>query len=169
MQPTVRTDTAHPKVQRDALRAIAMFEAIKGCAAAAALLGVLDLARHDVRHLAIELIGRFGLHADDRYPSLLLHYAELLPDANLRALTLLGIGYIALRFIEAYGLWRDRSWGELFGALSGALYIPFEVRHLMHRPSLISFAVFALNVSLVIYLLVVLMRRRRLQQQALAR
>jgi hypothetical protein len=39
------------------LRAIALFEAIKGIAALAVVIGVVDLMHRDVRHLAIELIG----------------------------------------------------------------------------------------------------------------
>jgi uncharacterized membrane protein (DUF2068 family) len=47
----------------------------------------------------------------------------------------LAIGYIVVRMLEAYGLWNERAWGEWLGALSGGLYIPFEIGHLVHRPS----------------------------------
>src|ERR1035437_9106630 len=82
------------------LRAIALFEAIKGIAALAAILGVLDLMHRDVRHLAIELIGRFGQNPDAHYPSIILHYADLLPDANVRSMVLLASGYILVRLLE---------------------------------------------------------------------
>jgi uncharacterized membrane protein (DUF2068 family) len=151
---------AHPVARRRALRAIAVFEAIKGVAALAALVGVLDLMHHDVRHLAIELIGRFGLNPDARYPSILLHYADLLPGANVRSLVLLALGYILVRLLEAYGLWNDRAWGEWLGALSGGLYVPFEIGHLMHRPSVINAVVLAGNVFVVGFLALQLWRRR---------
>ena len=143
------------------LRAIAVFEAIKGVAALAATIGVVDLMHRDVRHLAIELIGRFHLTPEARFPSILLHYAELLPDANLRPLVFIASGYIVVRLLEAYGLWNDRAWGEWLGALSGALYIPFEIRHLLHRPSVISAVVLAGNVFVVGFLAFELWRRRR--------
>ena len=145
---------------RRALHAIALFEALKGLAALAALIGVLDLLHHDVRHLAMELIGRFGLDPHARYPTLLLHYADLLPGANVQAVLLLGAGYIALRWAEAYGLWNDLAWGEWLGALSGALYLPFEISHLVQRTSLGGWAVLAGNLALVVYLVTVLLRRR---------
>ena len=150
----------HPVAKRRTLRAIAIFEAIKGIAALAAIIGVLDLMHHDVRHLAIDLIGRFGLNPDARYPSMLLHYAELLPDANVRSLVFLALGYILVRMIEAYGLWNDRVWGEWLGTLSGGLYIPFEISHLMHRPSVISAVVLAGNVFVVGFLVFRLYCRR---------
>jgi uncharacterized membrane protein (DUF2068 family) len=150
----------HPVGQRRALHAIAVFEAVKGIAALAAIAGVLDLMHRDVRHLAIALIGRFGLDPDARYPSILLHYAELLPGADVRLLVILALGYIVVRLLEAYGLWNDLVWGEWLGALSGGLYIPFEIEHIVHRPSAINAAVLAANVATVGFLGFQLWRRR---------
>jgi uncharacterized membrane protein (DUF2068 family) len=144
-----------------ALHAIAVFEALKGFTALAALLGVLDLMHHDVRHLAIELIGRFGLNPDAHYPSLLLHYADLLPGAHLPSLLLLGACYVALRLVEAYGLWFDKTWGEVLAALSGGLYIPFEIDHWWHRPTAIAALVLASNVLLTGYLVFRLWHQRQ--------
>ena len=144
-----------------ALHAIAAFEAFKGFAALAALLGVLDLVHRDVRHLAIELIGRFGLNPDARYPSLLLHYADLLPGAHVQSLVLLGASYVALRLVEAYGLWFGATWGEVLAALSGGLYIPFELTHLWHRPTAVTALVLASNVLLTGYLVFRLLHQRQ--------
>lgn len=150
-KPSQSTPVAgrHAVARRRALRAVAIFEAAKGLAALIAMVGVLKLVHRDVRHLAIELIGHFGLRPDGHYPSLLLHYAGLLPGANLHALVMLAVAYIILRLAEAYGLWNDWSWAEWLGALSGCLYVPFEVRHLLHDPSVISGAVLAANVLVV--------------------
>jgi uncharacterized membrane protein (DUF2068 family) len=61
--------------------------------------------------------------------------------------------------LEAYGLWNDFAWGEWLGALSGALYFPFEIRHLVQLPSIIGAAVFACNVLVVSFLAFQLSRR----------
>lgn len=151
----------HTVAKRRTLRAIALFEAIKGAAAFAAVIGVLDLMHHDVRHLAMELIGHFNLNPESRYPSILLHYADLLPGANVRALVFLAFGYIVGRVLEAYGLWNDRAWGEWLGALSGGLYIPFEIGHLVHRPSIVNAAVLTGNIFVVGFLAYQLSRRRK--------
>jgi uncharacterized membrane protein (DUF2068 family) len=147
--------------QRSALHAIAAFEATKGLAALAGLIGLLDLLHRDVRALAMALIGRFGLDPEAHYPSLLLHYADLLPDANVQMLVMLGVAYIALRWLEAAGLWFDKVWGEYLGALSGGIYIPFELVHLVHEVSLINAAVLVLNVITVAYLVYILWQRRQ--------
>lgn len=150
---------SHPVAVRRTLHAIAAFEAIKGLAAFAAVVGVLDLMHHDVRHLALELIGRFHLNPDAHYPSVLLHYANLLPGTDLHSLFLLASCYIAVRLLESYGLWNDYAWGEWLGALSGGIYIPFEFNHLWHRPSLITGLVLAGNMFLVAFLTIQLWRR----------
>jgi uncharacterized membrane protein (DUF2068 family) len=155
-----KVESIHPVAMQRTLHAIAIFEAIKGLAALGGIVGVIDLMHHDVRHLAIDLIGRFGQNPESHYGSIILHYADLLPNADLRALTLLAAFYILLRLSEAYGLWHDRAWGEWLGALSGALYIPFEVSHLMHRLSWISAAVLAGNIVVVGFLAFQLWRRR---------
>jgi len=169
MTDTDRTriaEPSHPVAGRRALRAIAAFEATKGIAAFAALIGVVDLMHHDVHRLALELIGHFNLNPDARYPSILLRYADLLPGADLRALFVLAFGYILLRLCEAYGLWNDRTWGEWLATLSGALYIPFEIVHIAHRPSIINALVLAGNIFVIGFLALRLWRKHRV---ALAR
>jgi uncharacterized membrane protein (DUF2068 family) len=153
--------TLHPVARRRALRTIALFEAVKGAAALAASLGFVGLLRHDLRRFMAELIGHFGLDPAGHYPSILLRYAETLADANLRSLFLLAAGYVLLRFCEAYGLWYQRTWGQWLGALSGGLYIPFEVRHLMHAPSLVGALVLVGNLLVVGYLALVVWQERR--------
>ena len=150
-----------PPAQRRVLCTIAAFEATKGLAALAGLVGVLDLLHHDVRHLAVELIGRFGLNPQGHYPSLLLHYADLLPDANVHALIGIACAYIAVRLLEAYGLWHDRAWAEWLAALSGGLYVPFEFEHLVRHVNFINGFVLAANVAVVSFLVWQLWRRRQ--------
>lgn len=151
--------------QRSALHAIAFFEATKGLAASAGLIGVLDLLHQDVRAVVMALIGRFGLDPEAHYPSLLLHYAELLPNADVHMLVALGLAYIALRFLEAAGLWLGKAWGEYLGALSGGVYIPFELIHLLHEPSVLNLSVVLVNVLIVGYLTHALWQRHQQRMQ----
>jgi len=65
-----------------------------------------------------------------------------------------------VRLAEAYGLWNDRAWAEWLCALSGGLYIPLELRHLLHQPSITSGAVLTGNVFVVGLLAYHLWQRR---------
>jgi uncharacterized membrane protein (DUF2068 family) len=152
--------TSKTTAMRRALHTIALFEGVKGIAAIAASVGLLGLAHHDLRQLAFALIGHFHLSPDARYPRLLLTYAELLENENLRSVVLFAWGYAAIRITEAYGLWKDRAWAEWLAALSGAVYVPLELEHLLHHPTPINAAVLSGNVAVVLYMALRLARRR---------
>lgn len=47
---------------------------------------------------------------------------------------LLIFAYASLRFIEAYGLWQDKTWAYWFGVLGYGVFIPIEVYYLIARP-----------------------------------
>lgn len=149
----------HPDARRRALHAIAVFEAVKGFAALIASIGLLHLLNHDMRQMVLSLLWRFHLDPDERYPELLLHYADVLSAINLRTMAPVAAGYIVIRLAEAYGLWKEKIWGEWLGALSGALYIPLEVAHLWHRPTLINAGVLLANILMVGFLAFQLWRR----------
>ncbi len=138
--------------ERRAMRLIAMFEGLKGCAAILVTFGLLTLLHHDIRHLAIALIGHFGLNPDSRYSSIFLHYADILNDENRRTIALIAVAYITLRFAEAYGLWHNRIWATWLGAIAGGIYIPVEILHFWHHLNLINAAVLLGNLLVVAYL-----------------
>jgi uncharacterized membrane protein (DUF2068 family) len=81
-------------------------------------------------------------------------------------LVMLASAYIALRFIEATGLWLNKAWGEYLGALSGGIYIPFEVVHFIDEPSWMNAFIVALNAIIVAYLAYALWRRHQHQAHA---
>src|SRR5882724_6435322 len=92
---------AHPVARRRTLRVIAAFEALKGLTALAAGAGLLSLLHHDLHHIAEALIGHIGLKPGDHYPAILLHYVDVVRDADLRSLLLAASGYVAVRWVEA--------------------------------------------------------------------
>lgn len=149
-----------PTPPQRALRSIAIFEAVKGLAALLLGLGLLELVHHDLRQLALELVGHFGLQSTEQFPALLLHYANALNATPLNTLEELLAAYLALRLAEAYGLWHQKAWGEWLGSLSGGIYVPFEVRHLWLAPDLMGLLVLSVNVLIVAYLVQQLWQRR---------
>ena len=143
-----------------ALRSIALFEGLKGLAAFVIGIGLINLLHHDLKRLVLELMGHFGLDAAQPFPVLMLHYADVLNDTPLDTLEMLVGAYLFTRLVEAYGLWHQKAWGEWLGALSGGLYIPFELHHIWHSPTGLSAAVLAINVLIVGFLAQQLWRRR---------
>jgi uncharacterized membrane protein (DUF2068 family) len=167
--PAAAPAAAVTSKERQALRAIAVFEAVKGSVALLLGFGVLSLLHRDLHELAQQLISHIGLDPGQRYPAAFLHYADVLQDANRRSLVLLMVGYVTIRFAEAYGLWFARTWGEWLAALAGALYVPFEARHLLHKPSWFSALVLVANLAMVAFLVWELWKTRQAKLQVKAK
>jgi uncharacterized membrane protein (DUF2068 family) len=64
-------------------------------------------------------------------------------------LAALAATYGLVRFIEAYGLWHGRRWAEWFAAVSGAIYIPFELYELLQGINWLSLGALVVNVLVV--------------------
>ena len=72
---------------------------------------------------------------------------------TLWALAFAALMYATVRFVEAYGLWKARAWAEWFALLSGAMYLPWEIIELLRRPTHVRWAIFVINLMIVIYML----------------
>ena len=148
-----------------ALKAVAVYEAAKGLLAlllGTGLLSLLHLHRN-VQALATELIEHYHLNPASRFPSLFIDAAAKLNDRRLSILALLAGLYVVLRFIEAWGLWKARTWAEWLTALSGGVYIPFEIAELIERPSWWSVTILILNVGIVAFMGYCLMSKNATQ------
>jgi uncharacterized membrane protein (DUF2068 family) len=147
------------QAHRHTLRAIAVFEVVKGVVAVAISLALLNLTHQNVRHLTTLFISYFHLDSDAHYFKTLFDYTNLLNNEDLRTLVLMAWAYAAMRFIEGYGLWKNRVWAEWLAAASGGIYLPIETSHLVKHPNAINAAVLITNAAVVAYMLYRLWRR----------
>ena len=154
--PTTNLPVHHHKM----LRAIAIFEAVKGFAAIIASFGLLSFTHQNIRQMAALLVGYFHLDADAHYFKTLFDYTDLLNNEDLRALVLLAYGYAAVRFVESYGLWKKYAWAEWLAAVSGAIYLPIEVSHLIKHVSILNILLLSTNVAVVAFMIYRLRWRR---------
>jgi uncharacterized membrane protein (DUF2068 family) len=146
------------------LRAVAAFEAVKGAIVLVAGFGVARLIHRDIEQVAEDLVERLHLDPAKKFPRIFLDLIANASDTQLWALAALAMTYAALRFAEAYGLWFERRWGEWIAAVSGGIYVPFEIYELTRGFSAIKLAALLLNALIVIYM-VHLLRRRAVARQ----
>src|SRR6266704_2349136 len=111
----------------EALRAIATVEFAKGVIVLLLAFGVLSLVRRGNLWDFVEGILDF-LHVDLD-------------------------GRFALRFVDAYGLWKARVWAEWVALISGAIYLPFEIYELFRRITVVRASVLIVNLAIVLYML----------------
>ncbi|GMV02397.1 MAG: hypothetical protein AMXMBFR59_41640 [Rhodanobacteraceae bacterium] len=116
-------------------------------------------SRYGATRVALRSVALF--EATKGFAALLLRSVDELNVTPLRATVLLGSACIGLRWAEVCALWFERAWGQWLGALGGAIYVPFELRHLWHEPAWQSAVVLIGNCALVGFLGWRLWLRRR--------
>lgn len=116
----------------------------------------LLLVHQDVWLIAESLLAVFHINTDRHFAQVFLDFADNITDARLWAAARIAFAYSVLRFAEAYGLWRQRAWAEWIACVSGALLLPFEIRELLHKVTLLRCALFVGNLAIVLYMLYVL-------------
>jgi uncharacterized membrane protein (DUF2068 family) len=150
------------RARLQALRTVALLEFVKGLLVLAAALGIAFFV--DATDVAEWFLRLLHISPDHHFAQLLLRAAGRLSDAKVWVVVTVACAYSGLRFVEAYGLWRARAWAEWIALVSGALYLPFEIRLLMHRVSLLHLGFLVVNVAIVafmFYLRIYLPRRER--------
>ena len=133
---------------RRKLRLVALIDVVKGVSILAIGLGILSANSHVLEHGGAALLRLLDIDSTLSYPRrflAMLHAA----DSEHGLLSLAAAAYAALRFIEAYGLWRMRGWARWLGLVSAGIYVPFELYYLVRQPSPTSAGVLAINLAVL--------------------
>jgi uncharacterized membrane protein (DUF2068 family) len=147
------------------LRLIAVFEAVKGILGLAIGFGLQALAMNSDHRFIRWIVENLRLTNSAHVPHFISHnIRDMLAhpgEYHLELYALIFIGYAALRFVEAYGLWLARRWGEWLALVSASLYLPFEIYAIVQHVHPVKIALLVLNIALVVYLTVVFIATRR--------
>lgn len=133
-----------------------MLEAGKGVLVLLAGIGAFHMVHHDIRHVAQHLMEMLHLDISGKYPSIFVAFAAKLTDARLATLAVLAAAYTSVRFIEAFGLWHEKRWAEWFAAVSGAVYMPFEIYEMVRDFRWLYLGALFVNIAVVGLMLAVL-------------
>jgi uncharacterized membrane protein (DUF2068 family) len=160
--------SARHRRQRRVLRAVASFEFAKGVFVILMGFCALALVHKDVWVIAESLLTLLHISTDRRSAQVFLDFADNVTDARLWAAARIAFAYAALRFSEAYGLWKERTWAEWVAFVSGTLLLPLEVRELFRGVTLLRCSLFVGNVAVVVYMLYIILANRRERRTALS-
>ncbi len=139
-------------LEKKGVRAIAVFEAVKGLLGIIVAFGLLSLRHKDLQASAEKLIGNLHFDPLGEVAQKFIETAGKIDDSNLSTVLAICVVYVIVRFTEAYGLWFLKGWAEWFAIISGALYIPFEIYELAKKPTFTRAAILVFNVAIVVYL-----------------
>lgn len=152
--------------QRNVLRAVAGFEFLKGTFVLLMGICALALVHKDLWLYAESLLALFHISTDRHSAQLFLDFADNVTDAKLWAAARIAFAYALLRFSEAYGLWKERTWAEWVAFVSGTLLLPLEVRELLRGVTIVRSFLFIGNLAIVVYMLYVILVNRRQRRDA---
>lgn len=150
-------DSSHCK----GLRTVALIEATKGVIVLVVGFGLLSFLGRDAEIFAGRLVNRLHLNPANHYPHVFIQAMADLNNTRLWLIAGFAALYATLRFFEAYGLWHARRWAEWFAALSGGIYVPFELYELVLRASWLKFGALVVNLVIVGYMVWLLTESRR--------
>lgn len=142
------------RTHRAGLRTVALFEALKGVLMLLLAFVVTRAIRRDFdfEDAAEHILGFFHIGLYHRWSKQLLDAADKVSDLHIATIIAVALMYAALRFVEGYGLWKQRAWAEWLAIISGCLYIPIEVWKVIRHPNEIHWIILTINVLVVLYI-----------------
>ena len=153
-----------PRLQKS-IRTIAVFEAVKGVFVLVAGFGLLSLLHKDAHRIACEFISKVHLNPAQKYPKIFIDLADNITDGRLWFFASLALIYSAFRFVEGYGLWKERVWAEWLAVVSGTIYLPIEIYEVCVKVSLVSIFALVANIVVVGIVTYVLIQKRQTQDK----
>src|SRR5215469_18063776 len=141
--------SAEHRARRQALRSVSCVEFAKGAAVLAAALALYWIDPGDAADAFLNFL---HISPDHHFAHLLFSLADRLSDITVWHVVVGACLYSGLRFAEAYGLWWEKAWAEWIALISGAIYLPVEIRLMAQRVTLLHVGVFLLNVAIVVFM-----------------
>jgi len=131
------------------LRAVAVYEALKGIVVLLTGVGLLLGLHRDIAYIAERIIAGLHVNPTSRFARMLLSVTAHVTSSQLWAFAAFAAIYALLRFAMAYGLWLERRWAEWLVACSAAIYLPLELYELFNEVTWVMIAVIVGNVLII--------------------
>ncbi|WP_108945907.1 DUF2127 domain-containing protein [Shewanella halifaxensis] len=135
------------------LKAVALLEATKGLITVLVIFELHKLAGDNIQQVVEALIAHLHFNPANHLVQEVVSKAGEITAGNIQLVMFGASLYALIRFVEAYGLWHSLVWTEWFALLSGAIYLPFELYELFHKPNLLTAAVLLINLVVVGFML----------------
>lgn len=137
------------RARLEALRGVALLEFAKG---ALVLVAAVSLYWIDPSDVASAFLNFLHISPDHHFARWLFMLTDKLGDIKFWHILVGASCYSGLRFAESYGLWRARAWAEWIALISGAIYLPVEIKFLAHRITFFHVGVLVVNIAIVLFM-----------------
>ncbi len=136
----------------ESIKAVAIYEIVKGIGALLGA-GALWLWHKDLERWLATATDSWQQYFGQLLTPQIDSVVQLAQQAsrNWSVFLLFIFVYVSLRFIEAYGLWQDKTWAYWFSVIGYGIFIPIELYYLITSPfDWFKLGILILNIIIVI-------------------
>jgi uncharacterized membrane protein (DUF2068 family) len=149
---------------RKSLDIVAALEAAKGTIVLLAGFGLLGLLHRDLHALSSDIVAHLHLNPAKKYPRIFIDLFSSLNDQRLWMMAGFALLYSTIRFVEAYGLWKQKTWAEWLALVGGCIYLPLEVYEIWRKVTVVHVSALVVNLVIVLLMAKVLLQKRQQKQ-----
>ncbi|MDD5673188.1 MAG: DUF2127 domain-containing protein [Chitinivibrionales bacterium] len=131
-------------------------------------IGALNLVDRDIGDLFMLLISRLHIDAENRLVQQILLQLNLIDAHMLREISLGTFIFAAVLLVEGSGLFFQQVWAEFMAVIETAIFIPFEIKGIIHHSTTARGMLLFVNIAVVLYLLYFILRKNRLSRLELS-
>ena len=146
---------------RKSLDLVAVLEAAKGTIVLLAGFGLLGLRHRDLHALSGDIVAHLHLNPAKKYPHIFIDLFSSLNDQRLWLMAGMALLYSTIRLVEAYGLWKQKSWAEWLALVGGCIYLPLEVYEIWRKATVLHISALVVNLVIVLLVAKVLLQKRQ--------
>jgi len=142
------------------LKTIACLKILRGVIAITIGVSLFFVYRNSEAFSWINHPGLGSMASQDPFLQMLFFWLGGFNQEQILSIAILASAMGVLRWVEAGGIWLNKSWAQWLAVFSGFIYIPFEINELIHRFSWLMVLILLINSVIVTYLLYVLYSKR---------
>ena len=135
------------------VRLIAVFKLLKASLLIALGVGAFKLIHQDISAVTEHWIQALRLDPGNHLLEILLAKAARVNPSQIKKLGVGSFIYAGLFLTEGIGLWMLKRWAEWLTVIITSSLVPLELYEIHHHPTVAKFAVLALNIAVVVYLI----------------
>ena len=145
---------------------IALFKLIKGTLFVALAISALKLLDRDIADIFWVWITRLHIDIENRFVQNIFMRLDLIDNRMLEEISTVTVVMAGLFFTEGLGLLFQKRWAEYMAVFETGLFIPLEIYELVRHATVTKVSLVAINVTAVVYLLVLLIKKSSVKPPA---
>jgi uncharacterized membrane protein (DUF2068 family) len=149
-------------------KVIGVLKLLSGLIALAVGMGSARFLAQDPQPKLERAVTHLGLDPQNQMIHAVISKLTGIDRTHLRAIAAGTFFYAILHLIEGIGLFLEQAWAGYLVVIATSTLIPFEIYEIAMKPTPLRFALFIVNVGIVVYLIVTIRKEHKNRAEQLA-